>query len=78
MVWTPTIITGGSKCDETLTPLYVISGKGWKPLEEKMYHIYIAPMIIDRIFPKNDFRRYCDKLIKDSGYKHAEIDCMEK
>lgn len=68
---------GGSKCDEMLTPFFVLSKKGWDPLPEKMYHIYVAPMIIDRLLSGNDFREYCNKLIKESAYKHAEIDCIK-
>lgn len=68
---------GGSKCDEMLIPLYVLSKKDWKPLDGKMYQIDIAAIILDRILPGNDFRAYRDKLIRDSGYKHSEIDCLE-
>ena len=68
---------GGSKCDVVLTPFYILSKKGWNPLPEKMYHIEIALMIIDRILPGTDFRAYRDKLIQESGYKHAKIDCIK-
>lgn len=68
---------GGSKCDEMLTPFYVLSKKSWTPMPEKMYHFYVAPMIIERLLPLNDFRDYCDKLIKESGYKYANIDCIK-
>jgi len=68
---------GGSKCSEVLIPLYFLSKKDWKPISGKMHQIDVAPIILDRILPGNDFRAYRDKLIQESGYKHSEIDCMK-
>jgi len=71
---------GGSKCDEMLSPLYLISKKGWGPLNGKMYHIQIAPLILNRLLPEKEYKEYMEyrnKLIKESGYKHADIDCIK-
>jgi hypothetical protein len=56
-------------------PFYVLSKKGWKPNIENMSHIDVAPLIIERILPNNDYRLYRDNLIRNSDYKH-ETSCI--
>ena len=60
---------GGSKCDEMLAPLYVLSKKGWK-VPDNTNHIDVTGLILDRLLPNNNFKEYRDKLIQTSEYKH--------
>lgn len=62
---------GGVKCEVMETPFYVLSKKGWKPNIDNMTHIDIAPLIIDRILPDNDFRKYRDEILNENNYKHV-------
>lgn len=68
---------GGSKCDEMISPLYILSKKGWNPKLDKYRHIDVAPIVINRILPNSDFKTYRDKLIKESNYKHSVSDCIK-
>jgi len=66
---------GGIRCEVMKAPFYVLSKKGWKPNIENMSHIDVAPLIIERILPNNDYRLYRDNLIRNSDYKH-ETNCI--
>jgi predicted AlkP superfamily pyrophosphatase or phosphodiesterase len=68
---------GSSKCEVKTAPLYIISKKGWKPIDSECSHTDIAPMIVERVLPGNDFRTYCQKLILNSGIIHKRRDCIE-
>jgi predicted AlkP superfamily pyrophosphatase or phosphodiesterase len=71
---------GGSKCDEMLSPFYILSKKDWKPIskDEKMNHINVAPLIIDRVVGNSDYRSYVQKLIdNNSHYKMKDVDCLK-
>ena len=68
---------GGSKCDEMLSPFYLLSKKGWnlKIDSNRIHHTDIAPIILDRILPDNDFHQYRAKLFKNSNFK-PNYDCI--
>ena len=66
---------GGSKCDVMKAPLYILSKKGWKPDLKNIYHLDLAPMIINRLLPNSDFESYCNALIEKNGY-HRNSTCL--
>ena len=66
---------GGKRCEVMLAPLYIISKKGWKPDISDMYHIDIAPLILDRVVGSNDFRTYQKELLQKIGYQRIN-DCI--
>ena len=66
---------GGKRCEVMLAPLYIISKKGWKPDISDMYHIDIAPLILDRVVGSNDFRTYQKELLNKIGYQRIN-DCI--
>ena len=53
-----------------LSPFYLLTKKDWKPISnnEKMNHMKVAPMIIDRVIGNNDYRSYVEKLINDNPH----------
>lgn len=62
---------GGVKCEVMKAPFYLLSKKGWKPNIENMSHIDVAPLIVERILPNNNYRLYRDNLINNSDYKRS-------
>lgn len=68
---------GGSKCDVMRAPLYILSKKGWKVNGDKIRHTDIAPMILDRILPDNDFQKYKDELMQNGNFINNDNDCID-
>ena len=71
---------GGSKCDEMLSPFYVLSKKDWKPIskDEKMDHTKVAPMIIDRVLGDNDYKLYIQQVIDNNPHYHnTTVNCLK-
>jgi len=68
---------GGSKCDEMRAPLYILSKKGWSINGDKFKHTDIAPLILNRIIPDNDFKDYTEELIRNSDFKENNPDCID-
>lgn len=70
---------GGTDCGVMTAPLYICSKKNWDPFSslkrDKISHIDIAPMIINRILPNSDFQEYRDNLIRGGSFKEKESEC---